>query len=184
MSVKPNELELDKAFWAALVANLEFRQWFLRRTRFWPRNLELVTDEIWHQRWYRDPETKKDSETDILVLWRDLESGERVAIHIENKPAHGKWQPRQVENYLKRAENRKSKWRYSEFETVLLAPSEFLARHPIEVASFDFVLSYEDVSAFAPAFGTAIPTGPVGLGAVEQQDKNRGAGYRTPSPHT
>lgn len=166
--MRPNELELDEAFWAALENSPEFRQWLLRRTRFWAKNLELVTDEKWHQRWYRDPETGKDSETDILLLWRDQESGERVAIHVENKPAHRKWEPGQVENYQRRAENRKAKWRYSEYEIVLLAPSEFIARHPEEAASFDFVLPYEDVRAFAPAFGAAIPTDTIGLGPIEQ----------------
>jgi len=157
MAPHPNELELDHAFWNALIASDEFKQRLLQRTRFWARELELVTDEKWHQRWYRDPETRKDSETDILLMWREAGTGDRFAMHIENKPAHRVWEPSQAANYRRRAENRKESWRYRDFEVVLLAPREFVAGHLAESALFDFVLTYEEVGAFVPQFAAAIP---------------------------
>ena len=155
MQANSNELELDHAFWNALVANRPFQTWLLSRTKFETRSLCLVTDEKWHQRWYRDPETGKDSETDILLMWRDEESGERFAIHIENKPAHRAWESSQAINYRRRAENRKKAWRYTDFELVLLAPLAFVARHQSEAAHFDIALTYEEVGTFVPAFAAA-----------------------------
>ena len=152
-----NELDLDHAFWNALTGKNDFRVWLLQRTKFCSQQLDLVTDEKWHQRWYRDPETRKDSETDILLIWRESTTGGRVALHIENKPAHRAWEPSQASNYRRRAENRMKPWRYSDFEVALLAPAEFIARHLHEASQFDFVLTYEDVGGFAPEFEGAVP---------------------------
>ena len=102
----------------------------------------LVRDEKWHQRWYRDPETGKDSETDILLMFADNVSGERYALHIENKPDHGKWMPDQAANYRRRAVNRMSKWRYVDFQTMIMAPQTFIDRYADDVAEFDVILSY------------------------------------------
>jgi hypothetical protein len=151
-----NELELDHHFWRAVSTDRLFRNWFLARTKFSGRDLELVTDEKWHQRWYRDPETKKDSETDILLIFRDRDL--RYAIHIENKPDHGTWTAGQAEKYRKRALNRMSPWRYVDFQTALIAPLSFIARWPIEAGHFEFIVSHEDVSAFVLAFGISSPT--------------------------
>jgi hypothetical protein len=46
-------------------------------------------------------------------------------------------------------------WRYVDFQTILLAPSAFVCRHPAEATSFDVVLLYEDVGAFVPEFASA-----------------------------
>src|ERR1700722_8961963 len=118
----PTELELDHFFWNAITTNVAFQSWFLVKTKFAGRNLELVTDELWHQRWYRDPVTGKDSEGDILLMFRDPETSERYAIHIENKPGHRIWEPLQAENYRKRAANRMREWQYIDFQLVLIAP--------------------------------------------------------------
>ncbi len=106
------ELELDHFFWDAICTNLAFRSWFIQRTKFSECALDLVSDEKWHQRWYRDPMTRKDSETDILLIFKDLGNHERYSIHIENKPPHRRWEPLQPENYRKRAEARMLKWKY------------------------------------------------------------------------
>ena len=74
------------------------------------RGLDLVMNEKWHQRWYKDPVTGKDSETDILLMFRDRSNNHRYAIHIENKPDRRRWQKDQAENYRKRALNRMSAW--------------------------------------------------------------------------
>jgi hypothetical protein len=104
-----NELDLDHLFWKEMRDNPAFRTWFLGLTKFSEHALDLVTDEKWHQRWYTDPLNGKDSETDIVLLFKDRGNGDRYAIHIENKPAHGKWEPNQAENYRRRATNRKMK---------------------------------------------------------------------------
>jgi hypothetical protein len=147
-----DELSLDRCFWREVSTSLEFRRWLLGKTKFADRNLELVTDELWHQRWYRDPVTMKESEGDILLLFRDVIGSERYALHIENKPAHRKWEPNQAENYRRRATHKMKAWDYVDFQTVLLAPSVFVNRHAVEAAHFDFVLLYEDVGPFVPEF--------------------------------
>jgi hypothetical protein len=48
-------------------------------------------------------------------------------------------------------------WRYVDFQTVLLAPASFIARHPTEAGHFELVISYEDVSAFVPEFAVRAP---------------------------
>jgi hypothetical protein len=150
------ELELDHFFWKAISTNLAFQAWFLERTKFANHALELVGNEKWHQRWYRDPVTGKDSETDILLIFKDQSSGERVAIHIENKPPRGLWEPQQPENYRKRAANRMSNWRYVDFQVVLIAPTSFIAGSISELDHFDIAVSYEALKEFVPEFGHAL----------------------------
>lgn len=90
------EVALDRCFWREVSTSASFRNWLLGKTKFAGRTLELVSNEYnekWHQRWYKDPETKKDSETDILLIFRDTANAERYALHIENKPAHRAWEP-------------------------------------------------------------------------------------------
>jgi hypothetical protein len=152
MQGKVNELELDHHFWRAISTNAIFRNWFLAHTKFVDRTVSLVTDEKWHQRWYKDPHTKKDSETDILLMLRETASDERYAIHIENKPDHGRWEEKQAENYRKRALNRMSAWRYVDFQTALIAPRSLIARSSLEVSHFDLVMPYENIAAFVPEF--------------------------------
>jgi hypothetical protein len=60
---KIDELSLDHIFKKYLDANVTFQNWILSKTKFKDLRLELVIEKIWHQRWYRDPVTKKDSET-------------------------------------------------------------------------------------------------------------------------
>ena len=86
MAGKVGELALDHVFWNLVSSNPAFEQWLLARTKFGGRSLKLVRDEKWHQRWYRDPETGRDSETDILLIFADPANGARYALHIENKP--------------------------------------------------------------------------------------------------
>ena len=151
-----NELVLDRCFYEALSKSADFRQWLLGKTKFVALNVELVVveEKKWHQTWYKDPETKKDSETDIMLIFCDVNSM-RYALHIENKPDHRTWEPNQVENYEKRARYRMKKWNYIEFQTVLLAPVSFLERHKAEAAQFDVLLSYEEVGDFVPEFKVA-----------------------------
>ena len=149
------ELELDHCFWNAASTSPEFLQWLISQTKFAERALRLVTNEKWHQRWYRDPQTGEESETDILLMLEDIGNGERFALHVENKPPHGKWRPNQPENYRKRAQDRMVPWRYADFQTVLLAPAAFISLHQAEAAHFDLRLTYEEVSAWIHEFTIA-----------------------------
>ena len=147
-----DELSLDRCFWREISSSRLFQTWLIGRTKFAGRNLDLVTDEIWHQKWYRDTELQKDSETDIFLIFRDFLNSQRYALHIENKTAHRKWEPNQAKNYRTRAINRMKAWRYVDFQLILLAPLAFVERYPVEAACFDLVLSYEDVGDFVPEF--------------------------------
>jgi hypothetical protein len=155
MTQHVNELELDHHFWDAISTDRPFQQWFLARTKFCARELELVTDEKWHQRWYKCPVTKRDYEGDILLIFRDRQTGERLSVHIENKPDHRTWTPNQAEHYKKRAIDRMKKWHYVDFETVLIAPRSFIARWPEEAAHFDLKIPYDEIGQFIAPFATA-----------------------------
>jgi hypothetical protein len=106
------ELELDHLFWNAISTNSPFRPWFIQRTKFADAPLLSSLTKKWHHRRYWDPVTKRDSETDILLIFKDLANHERYAIHIENKPPNREWEPFQAENNRMRATNRRLKWRY------------------------------------------------------------------------
>ena len=133
------ELELEHLFWDAMSTNVEFQSWLLERTRTWflkqtrvdTMALDLVLNERWHQRWHTDRHGNE-SESDILLIFRNRENSQRYAIHIENKPLHGTWQPGEAEGYRLRAEHCMAKWRYVDFQTVLLAPAQFIERYPEE----------------------------------------------------
>jgi hypothetical protein len=72
------ELELDHFFWKAISTNVAFQAWFLDRTKFANHALELVGNEKSHQRWYRDPVTGKDSETESAGINRHIVGDERA----------------------------------------------------------------------------------------------------------
>ncbi len=151
--VNKDELALDHCFWREISTNRHFFNLFVGRSKFADGWIDLDRTEKWHQRWFRDPETKLDSETDITLFLIDTREHRKYAIHIENKPAHGKWQPNQPENYKKRAENRMGKWKHDDYQTALIAPQSFIDAHPEAVALFGFVVSYEEISPFVPEFG-------------------------------
>lgn len=151
---KLDELSLDHCFKRYLDANVIFQNWIISRTKFKGRRLELVIEKIWHQRWYRDPITKKDSETDIFLVFKDQDSGSRIALHIENKLANSTWQAYQAENYKLRGEARKSSYNYVDFQTVLMAPQYFIDAWPAQVAHFDVIITHEALSNFIPEFST------------------------------
>jgi hypothetical protein len=153
-----NELELDNLFWKAISTNEAFQSWFLQRTKFAACALDLVVEEKWHQRWYKDPISGKESETDILLVFKDRENSDRYAVHVENKPPHGKWRPRQPENYRIPAKDRMSKLRYVDYQVALIAPLAFLKVSSSEIEHFDFAISYEDIGDFIPEFKHACTT--------------------------
>ena len=149
---KHDELSLDHAFWGAISTDRAFFDWFTGRSKFSGLWLDLDRSEKWHQRWFRDPVTKLDSETDITLFLLETRLSKRYAIHIENKPGHGKWQQNQVENYPIRAANRMRAWGHQDYDTALIAPKSFLNTHANAVSQFGFAVSYEEIERFIPAF--------------------------------
>jgi hypothetical protein len=154
-----DELHLDGLFWSAFSTDEQFRTWVLNQTAFSPSDHALVLEEKWHQRWFRDPDTGRESETDILAILVAMSDGSRHALHIENKPPHRTWEPQQAENYKKRALDRRQAWQYDPFQTVLLAPRTFISRWRAEAAQFDVLLTYEDVGLYIPEFADAAGAG-------------------------
>jgi hypothetical protein len=168
MTVNADELALDHIFWVGISSNDEFRRAFLARTKFRSRNVELIHEEKWHQRWYKDPESGRESETDITLFLRDVDSDERFAVHIENKPAHRKWEPDQAASYRKRALNRQGKWKHSDHQVALIAPAPFIAEcYDKEAAFFDLAVPYECIGRYLPEFASAADLGARCLSPLE-----------------
>lgn len=162
------EVDLDHAFAAALEAEPRFRRWLLLAGRFerFADDAVLLLDvqqtarpsaKHWWKHWWCRLPDGTESETDIFLVFEA--QGTRFSLHIENKPSHGKLGLRQAVDYRRRAIFMAHKARYlnySDFETIILAPSTFLAQHANCVAQFDRCLSYEQVGCFAPLFVSAL----------------------------
>ena len=76
-----------------------------------------------------------------------------------DKPPWGKLRTDQENDYGRRAVFMAGQERfmnYSEYETMLLAPRAFLEMYGDRCAVFGSSVSYEDVSALVPEFGTAL----------------------------
>ena len=162
------EVELDHAFAETLAASDEFQHWLLSNGRFARHTTAatlLVHEQTvarksakhwWKHWWCRLPDGSE-SETDIFLVF---ESGTgRFALHIENKPPHGKLELRQATDYRRRAalKSNSLEWlNYSDFEVLLLAPAEFIKSHSECAAQFDRVITYEEVAEYVPLFLTAL----------------------------
>jgi hypothetical protein len=85
----------------------------------------------------------KESETGILLVFKDRENSDRHAAHIENKPPQGKWRPGQPENHRIRARDRMSKLQYVDWQVTLIAPLAFLKVSLSLAVHFDFAISCE-----------------------------------------
>ena len=97
------------------------------------------------------------SETDILVVLEDVATGERFAIHIENKLANGKFGTKQPELYHERGKD----WRhmakfsnYDDYEVILIAPHFFFDRYPGQSKLFHRYVPHEDIAKFIAEFGS------------------------------
>lgn len=162
------EVDLDHAFADALEAEAQFRQWLLLGGRFEhladdavllidaQRTARSSARHRWKHWWCRLGDASE-SETDIFLVFEAC--GRRFSLHVENKPSHGTLGLRQAADYRRRAvfmANKDRYLNYSDFETIILAPEEFLKRHPDCVAQFDRSLTYEQVARFAPLFAAAL----------------------------
>ncbi len=162
---KATEKELDKAIEDAFKSNPIFAKWFLDKTKFSGENAKYHWSRSDHP-WSRveliidNPETGvsekviKEGETDILVVFQ-AESGRKIALHLENKIAAGKFTPGQPELYAARA----ASWvgnpkycSYEDYETVLIAPKAFYERNIDGANKFSRYISHEEISSYIPIF--------------------------------
>jgi len=162
---KVTEKDLDSTIELAFKNSPLFTKWFLSRTKFSEENATYYwsrSDNPWGvvPVTVQNPETgaeeiiKRESETDILVVF-ETDTKKRFALHIENKLANGHFTPFQPELYAKRAQLWLSnpKYReYTDFETVLIAPSVFYDRCIDGATEFDCFISHEDISEYIPLF--------------------------------
>lgn len=161
------EAELDYAFADMLASSPQFQNWLLSSGRFAKSASELrllATEQqeirraaLWWKHWWCRLPDGTEGETDIFAVF-EADDGKRVALHIENKPPHGKLTYEQSVRYRRRAAYKAfdPSWlSYIDFECILLASEEFLDRHAECASLFDRCLSYEPVSRFVPLFGQA-----------------------------
>jgi hypothetical protein len=154
-----SERDLDRIFWGKISTDPTFESWFLQKTKFSHKSLDLVRTDLnrrkpWnpHSRWYTNPDSGFQSETDILLIFRDRETGVRYAFHVENKSGNRGWEENQAKSYRVRADHLRTRFEYDDFQTVLIAPQVYEARYPVEVNHFDLFVSYEELSRFMPEF--------------------------------
>ena len=165
------EVNLDHAFAEALKDSADFRAWLLSGGRFarHAATARLLHEEQakvrrakhWWKHWWCTLPDGSQGETDIFAVF-ESEGGERFALHVENKPPHGVLPFRQAANYRRRAAFKANdpRWlNYTDFETILVAPSCFLAAQVEGLLQFDRGVSYQEVAAFAPVFEAALQAG-------------------------
>lgn len=162
------EVDLDHAFAEYLEVTPAFQKWILSKTRF-SRFADharlLVTEQAnsrnakhWWKHWWTRLSDGTESETDIFAVF-EVSPERRFALHIENKPPHGKLLMKQAADYRRRAIEMAGKdrfLRHDDFATLLLAPNSFLQRHTECAEQFDALVSYEEVSHEIPLFAEAL----------------------------
>lgn len=167
-----SELELDRAFADEVVRSKEFFKWVVEQTKFQNivDHLILLNEEQakakprkkpenWWRHWWCEMEDGSQSETDIFLVLGCRDNSKRIAIHIEDKPPHGKFTPNQYINYARRAEfmlNSDKYMNYAAYTTVLLAPKSFIVENKEAAVYFESLISYESVSKYIPLFGKSI----------------------------
>ena len=163
------EVEFDHAFSEMLGASVAFQAWVLSSSRFarFVGEARLLVEEQskarrsarhWWKHWWGYMPDGSSSETDIFAVFENA-AGQRFALHFENKPAHGVLELTQAAGYRPRAAlwaNNPRYLRYTDFETVLLAPKGFIAAHGECAAQFDRCLPYEDIGQWVPQFAMAL----------------------------
>ena len=161
-----DEKTLDKAFDLAVRESADFATWLVSHTKFrglgaryhWSRS-----DHPWGRfDWeVTDPATgakrieKRDSETDILVVFELPGTRQRFALHVENKLASGSFTEYQPEMYAMRAKawlGQPKYGSYTDFETLLIAPRGFAEKFPRECGIFDRFIPHEEIARFVPEF--------------------------------
>ena len=157
---KISENFFNKSIEKAFKNSPEFTQWFLSQTKFlkesaiyyWSRSIRPWERE---QLIIQNPETTiGHNETGMLVVFK-TERNERFAIYIANKLANGAVKKFQSEFYAQRAKlwmNDTKYCSYTDFETVLIAPTSCYEECLEDAEKFNCYISYEDISAYLPVF--------------------------------
>lgn len=163
-----SEKQLDRALHEALESNASFREWFVGQLKLGAGYSSLIlcrSNHPWgkvrlilpnEQTGALEP-MDREGETDVLAVF-EHPSGARLGVHIENKLASGAFTPYQPEVCAARAEHwagLKKYGSYKRWETVLLAPSAFIARNLAESRKFITHISHEQVAMHLPAFRSA-----------------------------
>ena len=169
------EEQLDRAFANRIASFAPFRTWVLAQTKFssFAEEAQLLQEEQaqsrprtkpenWWKHWWCRLDDGSESETDIFVVLSLSSKDKRIALHVENKPPHGRFTPDQAVNYPRRAEfmaNKKRYLTYTEYACVLLAPQAFLDANLPAVRHFDSVLAYESIAVIIPEFAASLEEG-------------------------
>lgn len=167
--IKIKEALLDEAFAEAFECNPEMQRWLLSEGRFarFADRAQLLVDEQtairkpptknWWQYWWCRLPDGSESETDLFFVFEA--DGLRFALHIENKPPHGKLTLEQAAGYRRRAAfkaNTPSWLDYVDFETILIAPLAFIVTNAEAADQFDRTISYERIAIFVSTFSDAL----------------------------
>jgi hypothetical protein len=167
-----SEDQLCHAFADQIKDSPAFVTWLLGRTKkfakftavdvrvLWQEQKRKRTSPAapWWRHWFRWPGCNCDGcvggrETDIFVVFELVRSKERFALHIENKKSKGKFTPGQAAAYSLRAKcwaNSERYLNYSDYETILVAPSAFFGEPGAELFTR---IPYEDVAKVLPCYG-------------------------------
>jgi hypothetical protein len=173
-----NEDLLCRAFAEKIRQSAEFLHWVLRQTKFIENlsNAQLLYEEQvrsrprvqldnwWRHWWCKIPDSGKEGETDIFLVFEDIQARKRFALHIENKK-DSEFLDGQPDGYRTRARLKMNdpRWlNYTDFETVLIAPAAYRAIQRASCDEFDRFISYESIAPFVPEFRLQIDEiGPV-----------------------
>ena len=160
-----SEGDLDKAFADQIEQSDKFRAWVLNQTKFrnYASTAVLLSEEqgknrpIWWKHWWcRVPELNEERETDIfLVFEASTADRTRFALLIENKKGIGQFLEGQAEGYEPKARFMMNKSKYlsfTDFETMLIAPTLFRKNNEDQCKTFHRYISYEDIAQFIPKF--------------------------------
>jgi hypothetical protein len=170
MKKKVSEDQLCMTFANELSSNEVFRNWVLDRCGFSADidDCRLLLQEQLDQRtspnapWWRHWFTEacrcdgcSGKETDIFAVFERSKWQDRFALHIECKLTNGSFTPNQAPGYRLRAQCWAGKARflyYKDYATILLAPSEFVAKEPSGSQCFDYHLTHIEVAEKLPEF--------------------------------
>jgi hypothetical protein len=165
--MRKKESDLDSAFARKIKESPEFVSWLLSRTKFsqYGSRVRLLDEEQasirprkfwWKHWWCTIPELTEQRETDIFVAFEIMDTGERFALHVENKLSNGTFSQGQAEAYGFRARHMMNKVRYlnyTDYQTILISPISFKNKNGTKCDLFNCHITHEDIAKFIPEFG-------------------------------
>lgn len=175
MAYGDNELRYAQPIAEGLVQNIDFRKWFLSKTRFAPHAevARLLDSEQKARRspgaatWWRSYWTGNsypfkgecgERETDLLAVF-DVSGKFRFAIHVEVKAPKDIFGIEQAKDYAIRSKcwagagrNPKTVLPHDEGICVLCCDRAFSEKHPMELSFFDSVITFDEIGSFISPF--------------------------------